>query len=215
MGGILRWLDNFFTNAASSTVDAYLSIVHWAIRGLTALIFGQFNNTNSAWNVYYTDNKYFITQIEIFSRNSKNAHGYTLRFRIPQVIHWALGNFGRLAAAILALTRALAHDVAMILAFIRTTARALTIWVLRHVWAPLYAYARKIYADLLKWGYVAWWWITHLDRLAEAMIFHIAMSMERNAWRLAGMLGRFVLALVLHNARRLAILVEHIVTAVI
>jgi len=215
MGKILGWIDSFFAKAYSEEWSIISAPLHWAIRGISALVFGQFQNTTSAWTVYYSDTNYYVTQIEEFITSSKNAHGYTLRVRIPSIVHWATLSLARLLAAIISLGRAIASDVARLTAYIGARIAALTRWILKNIWAPLYALIQKTYADLLKWGYVAWWWITHLHELAEALIFHIALSAENHAWELAGMLGRFAVSLILRNARKIALTVEDVITAVI
>jgi hypothetical protein len=73
--------------------------------------------------------------------------------------------------------------------------------IIKH-WIPHYAYQ-------------AWWYATHPDALASILLWHIIKYLEKYAWTAARYLGQFALALVLHNARRLAALIEEILTAVL
>jgi hypothetical protein len=215
VNGVLNWLDRFFSSAADSAVRAYLEVTHWAVRAITSLVFGVFGNAARAWDVMFADAKWFTTQAVALAESVARSAAYTLRVRIPQALRWAERQFARLAAAAAALARDLARAVAALRALVTSTARALTTWVIRHVWAPLDAYARQVRADLVRWGWTAWWWVTHPDKLAAALVFHLAASIEANAWQLAGTLGKFAFSLVLRNAARLAALAESIVTAVI
>ena len=65
------------------------------------------------------------------------------------------------------------------------------------------------------YAYTAWWWVTNLDSLALVLLWHLLKWLEHYAWTAAQYLGEFTLALILRNLRRLALLVETIVTAVI
>lgn len=61
----------------------------------------------------------------------------------------------------------------------------------------------------------AWWWITHPDKLAARLGWHIVSWIERESWAVAGRLGKFTLHLITRNARHVAALMEEIVTAVL
>jgi hypothetical protein len=214
VNGILSWLDKYFT-IAGQTIDRNVSnVVHWALRAITALVFGQFRNTSAAWVVYYSQTNYFSTCLRELSTATRGKHQYTLKVRVPALQKWALGNFAHGLAALAALAAAVARDVTALGKRITAGLAALSKWVLTSVWAPLDAAIKETEANLVKWGWTAWWWITHLDKLADAMIFDIAASLEKNAWHLAAILGQFVTALILRNALRVAQLAESIVVAV-
>jgi hypothetical protein len=61
----------------------------------------------------------------------------------------------------------------------------------------------------------AWWWVTNLESLAQVLLWHLLKWLETWAWTAAQYLGEFTLALVVRNLRRLMILVETIVSAVL
>lgn len=214
MGGLVNWVKKYFNWWKGFETAVWLDPLEALIRGLTGSFSDQDAAGAQAWTVYYTDNTYYVQQLVKFVTATRNAHGYTLHVRIPGIISWAGTGFARLLAAIIGLARALARDVAMLTGLLASRITALTTWILRKVWAPLWAFITATYRDLLKWGWVAWWWITHLASLAEAMIFFIARAMEKYAWELAGMLGRFVVSLIVRNARKIAEVAESIVVAV-
>jgi hypothetical protein len=88
-------------------------------------------------------------------------------------------------------------------------------WAWSHIWVPLKSYADQIWRDLLKWGYTAWWYITHPAALAELLGDPLVLWLEVNAWRIGRQLGTFALALVVHNLRRFAQLAEDVIAAVL
>lgn len=215
MLGVLNWLKNFWVGAAQLVGQEIAQVTEWALHALANLIFGQFRSESGAWKRYYVSNRYFIDYLIYYVYANNKAHHYTLNIRIPKVVSWAAGRFSVLGALIAALRRLLALAVAALERLIKATAAAVIRWVIRSVLKPLLAAAAWLKANLLKWGYTAWWWITHLPNLAEALIFHLATSLEKHAWELAGLLGKFTFALILRNARRIALLAEDIVTAVL
>lgn len=78
----------------------------------------------------------------------------------------------------------------------------------KHVW-------QIVTHDIPAWAWTAWWWVTHPDKLAAVLFWHLIRLLEDNAWIVAGILGKFVLALILRNARRVAGALEQIVTAIL
>lgn len=68
--------------------------------------------------------------------------------------------------------------------------------------------------DIPAWARTAWWWVTNPHALSLMLFWYIIRLLEDNAWAVAGFLGQFILALIARNARRVALLVEHIVTAI-
>lgn len=65
------------------------------------------------------------------------------------------------------------------------------------------------------YAFTAWWWVTHLDDLALVLLWHVLKWLEHYAWTAALYLGEFILALIVRNIRRIMLLAETIVTAVL
>lgn len=61
----------------------------------------------------------------------------------------------------------------------------------------------------------AWWWVTNPDALAQVLLWHLVKWLEVWAWSVAQYLGEFILALLVRNLRRVALLVETILAAVL
>lgn len=66
-----------------------------------------------------------------------------------------------------------------------------------------------------KYAITAWWWVTHPDQLAEQLSLYVIKWLEREAWTIAPYLGKFVLALVVRNIRRILPIIEQIIAAVL
>lgn len=66
-----------------------------------------------------------------------------------------------------------------------------------------------------RYAMTAWWWVTHPDDLASVLFWYLVKWLEARAWTVGKYLGDFALSLVAHNVKRLALLVEDIVKAVL
>lgn len=212
---MLGWLDRFFGNVGSSIGNAVSSAVHWAMHAVMSVILAVFRLVGAAWRDYLAALRAELGAAEGFARTVWGFASWLTRGLLPKIVRWA----ARAIASVLAFARRVYEDlqraVARLLAYIAHVADTIYRWVLRDIWAPLKRYADLLWADLKKWGFTAWWWITHLPQLADAMIFHIARSLEKYAWQLGRMLGAFFTALIIHNLRRLLLLVEDILSAVL
>lgn len=66
-----------------------------------------------------------------------------------------------------------------------------------------------------KYAITAWWWVTHPAALAEQLGLYLVAWLEREAWTIAPYLGKFLLALLVHNIPRVAKLAEDVIAAVL
>lgn len=212
---MISWLTGWVNKFIHIVPDAVLALVHWAVHALALVVEAVFHDVAVAWRTYWGA----IVAIERacfdFGAAVYGLAVKVLRYWVPRLID-------DLRRAALALWHGIdwvwSHAVAEVNALRKLAWKWINdLWhlVLRDVWKPLKDFADELYRLIKAWAYVAWWWITHLDRLADAMIFHIAASLEKYAWQLARLLGTFLTALILHNVRRFVLLLETILAAVL
>ena len=211
---MLGWLDRFFGGVASSIGSAVSSAVHWALHALASVVFGVFGAVRGAWARFNDAVGALGHALDTFGLAMYQFGGYVLHHLIPAILKWAAAQLARLSADLAKLYDyvKLAFDAAY--KWIDRQIHDVTQWAIRDIWDPLKAYADQIWSDLKLWGYTAWWWITHLADLAEAMVFHIVASIEKHAFQVARMLGIFFTALIRANLKQLILLIEDIITAV-
>lgn len=212
---MISWLTGWVNRFLHIVPDAIIALVHWAVHALASVVNAIFGDVARAWHDFWAA----IVAVE---RACWEFGAAVFGLAVKVLKYWVPKLIADLRAAALALWHGIdwvwAHAVSMVNDLRKLAWKWIVdLWhlVLRDVWAPLKAFADHLYHLILTWAYVAWWWITHLDRLAEAMIFHIAAAIERHAWELAALLGRFFTALVLHNLRRAVMLAETILAAVL
>lgn len=212
---MLDWISGW-VGRFTGTVDRWvIQLVHWGLHALAAVIETVFRDVTRSWRDFWGA----VVALERALADI-GAAVYGLAVRVLK--YWVPRLWRYITEAAAALARAITwvwHRAVRIVAELRATVWGwlLGLWrmVLRDVWAPLKADADHLWHLLVTWGYTAWWWITHLESLAEAMIWHLAAAIERHAWQLGARMGQFVTALVLHNTRRLVQLAETILAAVL
>lgn len=89
--------------------------------------------------------------------------------------------------------------------------------VLTGAWIPevVRLFTRILTYDIPHFAYTAWWWTTHPDQLASVLYWYLIGYLEERAWATAGYLGEFITALIARNLRRVALLIEDILHAII
>lgn len=212
---MLDWIAGWAARFLGLVGPAVVDLVKWGLHALAGVINAIFAEVAAAWHDMWAAMLAIERACFDFGAAVYGLAVKTLKYWVPKLLR-------DLAAAAHALWRGIdwvwAHAVQLVKE-LRATAWAWIngLWhmVLRDVWKPLKDFADHTYSLLVKWGYTAWWWVTHLPSLAEALVFHIAAAIERHAWALARMLGTFLTALVLHNARRVVQLAEQILAAVL
>lgn len=212
---VLDWLTGWFSSAASIVAKPIIDLVHWAVHALGSVVLTVFSHVFGAWSQLAGWFEGFFRAFTWLIHAIAHVITEIKRVIIPAVVKYFKVYYHLLyvfAHAVLAWAVA-AFKAAEALA--RLLVRDAIAWVIAHVWNPLKAFADYIWAHLLQWGYVAWWWITHLKELADALIYHLVDSLERNAWDIAGKLGTFALALVVRNLARFIKLAESIIAAVL
>lgn len=93
--------------------------------------------------------------------------------------------------------------------------RSILVFVLVHVLAFLYGLVKSIFGWIDGIGAKMWHYFTHLAEFAELLFMFLVASLEKHAWDVAGLLGKFFLSLIIKNVVRFATLVETIVDAVL
>lgn len=212
---MLGWLDRFWNNVTGSVGNAIANAVHWAMHALASVVFAVFRLVGAAWLDYWSAARSAWGAVGSLGKALWDAWAYLLRHLIPTLTRWIESLWARLVSFIHTVYKDLQAAAAFLQHLIASTARAIYKWALTSIWKPLHDFAAMLWDNLKKWGFTAWWWITHLPSLAEAMIMHIVTSIERHAWEIAGMLGKFFLSLIVRNLKRFATLLEDIITAVL
>jgi hypothetical protein len=212
---VFDWITHWFISWGPQVEQKIIDMVHWAVHAVASVLIAVFDHVLSAWK-FLIYGLGFLGYEEIHFAEAVWGFAYRVVWvYIPRLLRWAWTWIGFLHKLIWTIF----GDLVRALDTLRRLAWSwiLTLWrnVLRFVWDPLKRYADLIWHDLLKWGWTAWWWITHPESLAGFLFWHIIRWLEFFAWEAGKQLGTFGLSLVRHNLRRFLILIEDIVSAVL
>lgn len=215
MGILPDWLTGWFARVAGDIGQHIADAIHWAIHAVASVFMAVFAHVFGAWEQLFRWVAEFYRAFGsvLYWVGAKFWH--ILRVVIPRVIDWARWWFTRLLGLIRAWVAWLWGKIRETIALIYREIGMVIRWAVTHIWDPLWHWVQFLWGRVKAWAWVAFWWVTHLASLAEAMIFHIAAAVERHAWELAGLLGRFFLALLIRNLARFVKIVEQIIAAVI
>lgn len=211
---MISWLDSFFGRVAGSIGQQISNAVHWAVRAVAAVIFAVFGLVGRAWRYLAVGIYNFVAWVERFAREVVTFAAYVIRVWGRDLLHYAQSWISWLYNTLISLWGQVQAGLADLWNGIRKAYSDIEHWVISQVWDPLYAYARQIESDLIKWGYTAWYWVTHPDKLAAALFWYLVGLLEQYAWEVGGRLGGFITALIARNLTRFIALIEDIVMAV-
>ncbi len=211
---MLGWLDRFFHSVTGTVGSAVSAVVHYAVHALAAVVFAVFGLVRGAWEWCLSGMVELHTALDDFTKAVVDFAKWLATVALPALRKWAAAALALLAHDLSLLrTWALEQFAKVALAIDRAYRDAVT-WVTVHVYDPLKKYADLIAADLRKWGYTAWYYITHPAMLAELLLVPLVTTFEKYAWAIGKMLGQFLLALIAQNIPKLLTLIEDIITAV-
>ncbi|HEY6278453.1 MAG TPA: hypothetical protein VIX86_19230 [Streptosporangiaceae bacterium] len=211
---MLDWIASFIARWAPAVPAAIRDLVHWSVHALASVVYFVFGNVGKAWGYVWGALKWHLTAAVRFVDATYQQLRAILKKYFPAVYNWIAG----LIAAVRKDLRTVWHDTLAELDRLRALAagwiKDVRAWAYRDIWLPLSADTAWLKTHLLKWGYTAWYYITHPDMLANILLDPLITLIERQAWTVAARLGTFTLALAVHNIRRLAQLAEDIIAAV-
>lgn len=210
---MLDWLAGFFGAFLPSIPGAIVNMVHLAARAITSWAGRIFASVGDAWNDLWNAHGGLLAGLEHFAWRVWRHLVAIVQRDLPW-LYQAIVGLKRLLVRYVAWLWAHVRGLYLILVkIIRRTAADITSWVQRDIWAPLKRQADRIWHDLIQWGYTAWYYITHPDKLAALVGPALVAWLEGEAWSLGGKLGTFFVALFVRNLRRVALLVEDILHA--
>jgi hypothetical protein len=208
------WLTNWFVNAGSGIERRIVDMVHWAVHALASAVLAVFAHVERAW-VSLTGHIWrYLGDLASLFVAIMGKLVKIVRVIIPGVLRWAARLFAYVEKLIRSWVAWLWGKIRETIALIYREISAVMRWAVQHIYDPLKRWVDFLWAKIRAWAYVAWWWVTHLADLAEALVYHLVRSLEVHAWDIADKLGTFALALVARNLRRFAHLIETIFVAV-
>jgi hypothetical protein len=213
--GLLSWVGGLAGRFLGTLGQDTINLVHWAVKGVVSVFGSVFHLVGRAWDDVGGATLNLARYVGDFVR----AVWWRLRHLFLVVIPSLWRTLWRQVTRLIKL---IDHWVNKLLAFLRALRawavrefNALRSWVVVHIYRPLLRSLTLAWHWIEHEGATVWFYISHPDKLAAFLFWHIVDALENNAWGAARRLGRFVMALFLANARRVALLLEDIVHAIL
>lgn len=209
------WIAGFVAYWTGRVAAPILDLVHQTVHAAAGWLLGIIHGVQDAFSFWIGVINWLINQVVSIGRDVANWISYLWNTILPYI-------YGRIEAAIgyaVELWRDAISYAANGLAALERLAwswiQSIISWAYDNIWLPLKRYADAIWNALVQWGYYAWWWITHPDQLAKALLGFLIQAAEDAFWSIAAPVGTFALRIVIANTQRFVQLLEAIIAAVL
>jgi hypothetical protein len=211
---MLSWLDGFFSSAAATIGAPVANAVHWAVHALASVVFAVFKLVGSAWAKLVDAVRAFHAALDAAMAEVVKFATWIVKVELPALRKWAESELAKLAVALAQLYDRVTTAIADLIDRIAAAVASVTSWVISAVWDPIQAALKVLTANLIKWGFTAYTYITHPQMLADLLIMPLINSLVNNAAAIAEQVGAFLLTLMLKNVKAIITVIEDIITAV-
>lgn len=209
------WIAGFVNGWLGRVAAPILDLVHQVVHAAVGWLLGIIHGVQDAFSFWIGVINWLINQVSKLFNEIGSWIDYLWHVILPYI-------YGRIEAvfnyaielwrdAIAYAARGLAALEHWAWSWIQYVLR----WAYDNIWLPLKKYADAIWDALVKWGYYAWWWITHPAELATALLDYLIAAAETAFWRIAAPVGEFALRIVVANLQRFVQLIETIIAAVL
>jgi hypothetical protein len=212
---MLDWIAGYVARWTGYVEQNTRGLVQWGLHALAGVVYAVFGNVGKAWAELALALAWMHKEAGGFAGWVVAVAERIIRLELPRLWSYAVGAFRAAETLATRLWQDAVRRVAAALSIARALVSALWQLVLRDVWQPLMAITKQLRADLLKWGYVAWFYVTHPDKLAPVLLGALIGAAEAAFGRIAAPAGIFALRLIVHQLPALLRLAETIVTAVL
>ncbi len=212
---MLNWISGFVGRWSGRVEKDVRDVIKWTVHALAGVVYTVFGHVGGAWREIFSGYDWIRRHTVDFAHDVYNWIRHIVTVDIPYLWHVLLSDVKGLVTLI---AKTWDKAVALVEAAFKTALHAVdnaVKWVIDHVYGPLKAFADQIWHDLLKWGYVAWFYVTHPDKLAPILLRALIAAAEAAFWDISEPVGRFIFAILLKNALKLVRLIETILAAVL
>lgn len=209
------WIAGFVARWAGRIGADILDVVHWSVHALAGVVYAVFGNVGNAWHLLWLSFHWLEVQTRLMGASVFGWIRQIITTDLPWLWHILLSDVKGLLAEIGRVAGVVEADLLRGLNVLRGVIDSVVRWVVANVYDPLKAFADQLRADLEKWGFFAWRLLNDPPKLAAILLGALIAAAESAFFSIAAPAGRFVLGLLIHNAAKVASLLESIVAAVL
>jgi len=212
---VFGWITRAWHWAVGNVGGPVVGWVRDLIHGVFGFLHTIFGHVIDAWPDMWHAARNLWHELDSFGRWAGHALWHLFRVWIPGIIrwakrellkawhdlmsvyHWAIREFDRLK-----------HWVAQLIDAVRS-------WIINDIWRPLSRSLVAVWHWLRHEGSILWFYITHPGKLVDLIWEALILKLEQDAWKTTSLLGGFFLGLFVHNMKRVALLLEDMINAVL
>lgn len=212
---MLDWLKKNFTSWANVVSDQIRQFVYNQVYAVMSFLGTIVNHVSDAWHQMYTWANGLFSGISAFA-TSVYAYFYRIiRVTLPGIIRWADKAVKALTAWVWGHIVTLTNAIWALRGYLLNLIDGVLAWVKHSIYDPLMSEVTSLWSSLKKWGYTAWWYITHPQDLADLLLTYILISVQKSVWLVARTMGEFFFRLFMQNVPRSVDLIEKIISDVL
>lgn len=212
---MLSWLARLFKDAARGVPEPTRSWAYSMARGVGSVAHTVFNHVAKIWIAWFVDATVCYVYWLRFANAVINFAEHVIRAALPNIVNWTAKQIGALKLDYLKRIARTWDYVNQQVANVVKRINALRRWVEKEVFWKLLALIR-INRDLIqKWAWPAFYYISHPDKLAERLFWHLWNYLERNIWLVTVRAGVLIVRLALTQALRFFQVIEGIIARII
>jgi hypothetical protein len=208
------WIDRAWQWATHNLGGDVVSWVRDLVHGIWSVLQTIFGNVADAWHVAWNAVNGLWRAAGKFASEVWGAFYHLYQIIIPAIVRWAKRELLSLSKFIDHVWSWAVKEVEKIYHWIAHEIATLIKWVMVHIWDPLFKSIELAWKWIFHEGKILWYYITHPDKLVALIFDSLVAELESQAWKVGGLLGKFFLALVVHNLRKFVLLLEDILMAV-
>jgi hypothetical protein len=209
------WLDRAWNWAASNIGGTVVTWVRDLIHGVWGVLSGVFGNVGQAWHdVWQAINDTWHAAGKLAGW-IYSALYHLFHVVIPGVVRWADRQFHNIMKWVEGIYDWVVHELDTLRKWVDHLIAGVLHWVTVHVWNPIWHSLTLAWKWIAHEGFITWYYISNPGKLASLLLDSLVVALEREAWRLGPLLGRFFLAMLAHNLKRFVLMLEDIIMAVL
>lgn len=208
------WLNRVFGSVTGYIDETVRRWITDLIAGLYGFLHTLFSWIDDAWQWLWRHVEWFGKQFNIVLSEISHTFWHIIYVTIPSVVRWASRLIAELRQFIEHVWKWIQNAVDQLYKFIARVIRDVRDWVIRDIWRPLHDSLLAAWHWILNEGHLVYFYITHPDKLVDLIWDWLIQKLEKEAWNVGRKLGRFFLALIIHNLRPFVNLVEDILNAI-
>lgn len=209
------WLSAVFGWATSNIGGPIVGFILDLISGVYGFLHGIFSRIGQAWNDVWQAAHNIWNEIVRFLHAVWTKLLVIIRVIIPVLARWAVREVTKLFKFANFIIAWAWNHIQRLYAFIEQVWDDITAWVIRNIWTPLLHDFLNVWHWITHFGAIAWFYISHPDKLVELIWVNLIAKLEKEAWAVSALLGKFFLSLIVRHLRQFVLLLEDIISAVL